>query len=185
MGVEGPFSLDSDLNSPDYENITNNFTNRAQFLDTGSTLLGWVGGDDDVDLYQVIAGPGRINLELTMVNHDGDPGNTTSNVDLDMFVVDSQENTNNVGGTYSKVETAYIPAGEGDIYYVIIDHYRVDNSVPSAYVLTQTPTFASSSTQKDAAARANADFSLEEILIAKKPTFNEFNLNQTENELMH
>ena len=33
----------------------------------------------------------RINLELTMVNHDGDPGNTTSNVDLDMFVVDSQE----------------------------------------------------------------------------------------------
>ena len=75
-----------------------------------------------------------------MVNHDGNNGNTTSNVDLDMFVIDSEENNINVGGTYSKVETAYVPAGEGDIYYVIIDHYRVDNSVPSAYVLTQTPT---------------------------------------------
>ena len=74
---------------------------------------------------------------------------------------------NNVGGTYSKVETAYIPAGEGDIYYVIIDHYRVDNSVPSAYVLTQTPTFASSSTQKDAAARANADFNWRRYLLPR------------------
>ena len=118
-----------------------------------------------------------------MVNHDGNPGNTNNNVDLDMFVVDDQENTNNVGGTYAKVETAYIPAGEGDIYYVIIDHYRVDNSVPSAYVLTQTPTFASTSEQKDAAARANADFNIDEILIAKKPTFNRASLNETENEL--
>ena len=116
----------------------------------------------------MIAGPARINLELTMVNHDGNNGNTNNNVDLDMFVVDDQENTNNVGGTYAKVENAYIPAGEGDIYYVIIDHYRVDNSVPSAYVLTQTPTFASTSEQKDAAARANADFNIDEILNCQK-----------------
>ena len=100
-----------------------------------------------------------------------------------MFVVDAQENTNNVGGTYAKVENAYIPAGEGDIYYVIIDHYRVDNSVPSAYVLTQTPQFASSEAQKDASARASADFNLDEILVAKRPVFSGFDLNQTENEL--
>ena len=104
--------MDSDVNSPDIENISNNFTNRAQFLETDATLLGWVGNDDDVDLYQVIAGTSQINLELTMVNHDGNPNNTTDNVDLDMFVVDAQENTNNVGGTYAKVENAYIPAGE-------------------------------------------------------------------------
>ena len=119
-----------------------------------------------------------------MVNHDGNNGNTTSNVDLDMFVIDSEENNISVGGTYSKVENAYVPAGEGDIYYVIIDHYRVDNSVPSAYVLTQTPQFASSQEQKDASARANADFNLNEILIAKRPAFSGFDLNQTENELI-
>ena len=181
--MNGPFALDSDLNSSDFENITNNFTNRAQFLETDATLLGWLGEDDDVDLFQVIAGSGQINLELTMVNHDGNSGNTTTNVDLDMFVVDAQENTDNVGGTYAKVENAYIPAGEGDIYYVIIDHYRVDNSVPSAYVLTQTPQFASSEAQKDASSRANADFDLEKILVAKRPVFSGFNLNQTENEL--
>ena len=77
----------------------------------------------------------------------------------------------------------YKRQGEGDIYYVIIDHYRVDNSVPSAYVLTQTPTFASTSEQKDAAARANADFNIDEILIAKKPALNRASLNETENEL--
>ena len=33
--------------------------------------------------------------------------NTNNNVDLDMFVVDDQENTNNVGGTYAKVETTH------------------------------------------------------------------------------
>ena len=50
-------------------------------------------------------------------------------------------------------------------------------------MLTQTPTFASTSEQKDAAARANADFNIDEILIAKKPTFNRASLNETENEL--
>jgi hypothetical protein len=56
--------------------------------------------------------------------------------------------------------------------------------VPSAYVLTQTPQFASSQAQKDASARANADFNLNEILIAKRPAFSGFDLNQTENELI-
>ena len=102
------------------ENITNNFTNRAQFLESDATLLGWVGNDDDIDIYQVIAGSSQTNLELTMVNHDGNNGNTSSNVDLDMFVIDSEENNISVGGTYSKVENAYVPAGEGDIYYVCL-----------------------------------------------------------------
>ena len=57
------------------------------------------GEDDDVDLVQVRAGNSQINLEIKMVNHDGNTNNTTDNVDLDMFVVDAQENTDNVGGT--------------------------------------------------------------------------------------
>ena len=77
----GPFVLDSDVNSDLIENVSNNFTNRAQFLDDYSTVLGWVGGDDDIELFQVIGTDTPTAVELEMIKHDGDADNVEENAD--------------------------------------------------------------------------------------------------------
>ena len=94
IGVSGPFALDSDVNSPDITNVENGFTNRAQFVEDNATILGWMGGTDELEVFQVIAqSGGSVALELEIINHDGDSGDTTNNTDIDIYVVDTNEET--------------------------------------------------------------------------------------------
>ena len=79
-----------------------------------------------------------------------------------------------------------MPAGAGNIYYIFIDHWTDYNSVPSSYVITSTPGFAVSDEQRSKMSASNADFSMEKILIAKRPDFNIINVpdGETQNALI-
>ena len=105
--------------------------------------MGWTSNqqeiDDGIDLYQIVAGNSPISLELQIITHDGDSDNTTTNSDLDMYVLDTEQNSVSQGASLAKVENAEVPAGAGDIYYIYIDHWTDYNSVPSSYVITTTP----------------------------------------------
>ena len=145
-----------------------------------------MGGSDELEVFQVIAqSGGSVTLELEIINHDGDSSDTTNNADIDIYVVDTEENTVSSGAGLGKTETAELPVGNGTIYYLIIDHWRGYNSVPSSYVITQTPNFATTTDQKEATDRSNADFSLDKILVVKKsmPPEVVIDFNATENEL--
>ena len=146
-----------------------------------------MGNSDELEVFQVLAqSGGSVALELEIINHDGDSGDTTNNTDIDIYVVDTEEVTVSSGAGLGKTETAEIPAGNGTIYYLIIDHWRGYNTVPSSYVITQTPNFATSTEQKEATDRSNADFSLDKILVVKKsmPPEMVIDFNATENELL-
>ena len=146
-----------------------------------------MGNTDELEVFQVIAqSGGSVALELEIINHDGNSGDTTNNTDIDIYVVDTEENTVSSGAGLGKTETAQIPSGNGTIYYLIVDHWRGYNSVPSSYVITQTPNFATSAEQKEAADKSNADFNLEQIFVVKKtmPAEMTIDFNATENYLI-
>ena len=44
-------------------------------------------------MYQIVAGNSPISLELQIITHDGDSGNTTTNSDLDLYVLDTEQNS--------------------------------------------------------------------------------------------
>ena len=71
-------------------------------------------------MYQIVAGNSPISLELQIITHDGDSGNTTTNSDLDMYVLDTDQNSVSQGASLEKVENAEVPEGAGDIYYIYI-----------------------------------------------------------------
>ncbi len=115
-------------------------------------------------------------MELQIITHDGDSGNTTTNSDLDMYVLDTEQNTVSSGASLAKIENAEVPAGAGDIYYIFIDHWTDYNSVPSSYVITTTPGFAVSAEKRSAMNASNADFSMDKILIAQRPNIGSIEL---------
>ena len=104
-----------------------------------------MGDDDDLDIFQLIAAESVTAVQLEIINHNSDAGNRAENTDLDMYIVNTDIETISSGAGLERIEFAEIPAGEGDIYYLIIDHYRGDNSNPSAYIINQEPRAASSS----------------------------------------
>ena len=103
-----------------------------------------------------------------------------------MYVLDTDQNSVSQGASLAKVENAEVPAGAGDIYYIYIDHWTDYNSVPSSYVITSTPGFAVSDEKRSQMSASNADFSMEKILIAKRPDFNEITIPEdgTQNVLI-
>ena len=92
------------------------------------------------------------------------------------------QNSVSQGASLAKVENAEVPAGAGDIYYIYIDHWTDYNSVPSSYVITSTPGFAVSDEKRSQMSASNADFSMEKILIAKRPDFNEITILKMEHK---
>ena len=83
-----------------------------------------MGDDDDLDIFQLIAAESVTAVQLEIINHNSDAGNRAENTDLDMYIVNTDIETISSGAGLERIEFAEIPAGEGDIYYLIIDHYR-------------------------------------------------------------
>ena len=60
---------------------------------------------------------------------------------LDFYILNEQQEKVSSGDGLGKVETAQIPAGVGEIFYIWVVHFVDNNEVPSNYVIKQTPSF--------------------------------------------
>tara|TARA_A100001015_G_scaffold191068_1_gene212907 strand:+ start:181 stop:2631 length:2451 start_codon:yes stop_codon:yes gene_type:complete len=145
----------------------------VQTAEPEATILGWLGNDEDrMDFYQVVGQDYSTALELTIITHDDDPENDETNTDLDFYILNEQQEKVSSGDGLGKVETAQIPAGVGEIFYIWVVHFVDNNEVPSNYVIKQTPSFATTNDQKlKMYSSSNRDFKMDSILIAPKPNF--------------
>ncbi|RPF73308.1 MAG: hypothetical protein CBE45_001210 [Thiotrichales bacterium TMED285] len=128
-----------------------------------------MGNDDDIELFQVIGLEDSIGLELEIIGHNTDNNNTDDNPDLDIYVINTDLETISSGAGLGRVETAQIPAGPNTIFYIIIDHYRGYNEVPSSYILRQLPASSVTESMLTKMHQSNSDLNIGKIFVRKEP----------------
>ena len=100
-----------------------------------------------------------------MIKHDGDADNVEENADLDIFIINTDLDTISSSAGLDRFEYAEIPADPGEIFYIIVDHYRGYNSEATSYIIRNTPSSSNSQDIKTKLNESNADINLSLIHI--------------------